>query len=32
MARMGKTPSGQTDLIVFCSGGFEDVDSAKSEG
>jgi hypothetical protein len=32
MARMGKTPSGQTDLIAFCSGGFEDVDSAKSEG
>jgi len=32
MARMGKTPSEQTDLIVFCSGGFEDVDSAKSEG
>ncbi|KAK3118283.1 hypothetical protein QOZ80_9BG0696660 [Eleusine coracana subsp. coracana] len=32
MARMGNNPSGQTDLIVFCSGGFEDLDSAKSEG
>ncbi|GJM88127.1 hypothetical protein PR202_ga04154 [Eleusine coracana subsp. coracana] len=32
MARMGNNPSGQTDLILFCGGGFEDLDSAKSEG
>ncbi|KAK3136013.1 hypothetical protein QOZ80_5BG0426700 [Eleusine coracana subsp. coracana] len=32
MTRMGSNPSGQTDLIVFCGGGFEDLDSAKSEG
>ncbi|XP_062197783.1 uncharacterized protein LOC133900605 [Phragmites australis] len=30
MSRMGNSP--QTDLIVFCSGGFEDLDPAKSEG
>jgi hypothetical protein len=32
MAQMGNNPSGHTDLIVFCSGGFEDLDSVKSEG
>ncbi|CAO2143116.1 unnamed protein product [Urochloa humidicola] len=31
-SRMGNNPSGQPDLIVFCSGGFEDLDPAKSEG
>nr|CAB3488928.1 unnamed protein product [Digitaria exilis] len=31
-SRMGNKPSGQTNLIVFCSGGFEDLDPAKSEG
>lgn len=31
-SRMGSNPSGQTDLVVFCSGGFEDLDPAKSEG
>ncbi|KAK8447147.1 hypothetical protein SEVIR_8G007300v4 [Setaria viridis] len=31
-SRMGNNPSGQTDLIVFCNGGFEDLDPAKSEG
>jgi hypothetical protein len=31
-SRMGNNPSGQTDLVVFCSGGFEDLDPAKSEG
>ena len=30
MSQMGNSP--QTDLIVFCSGGFEDLDPAKSEG
>jgi len=29
---MGNNPSGQTDLVIFCSGGFEDLDPAKSEG
>jgi len=29
---MGNNPSGQTDLVVFCNGGFEDLDPAKSEG
>jgi hypothetical protein len=29
---MGNKPSGQTNLIVFCSGGFEDLDPANSEG
>ncbi|KAL6905722.1 hypothetical protein ACP4OV_003323 [Aristida adscensionis] len=32
MSRMGDKPSRHTDLIVFCSGGFKDVDSEKSEG
>jgi hypothetical protein len=32
MAQMGNNPSGHTDLIVFCSGGFEDLDFVKSEG
>ncbi|XP_062183015.1 uncharacterized protein LOC133887111 [Phragmites australis] len=32
MSRMGNNPSGQTDLIVFCGGGFEDLGPAKSEG
>ena len=31
-SQMGNNPSGQTDLVVFCSGGFEDLDPAKSEG
>ena len=31
-SRMGNNPSGQTDLVVFCSGGFEDLDPAQSEG
>ncbi|CAN6373915.1 unnamed protein product [Urochloa humidicola] len=31
-SRMGNNPSGQTDLIVFCSGGFEVLDPEKSEG
>ncbi|CAM0874422.1 unnamed protein product [Alopecurus aequalis] len=32
MSRIGSNPSGKTDLIVFCSGGFKDLDNAKSEG
>jgi hypothetical protein len=32
MSRMASNPSGKTDLIVFCSGGFNDLDNAKSEG
>ena len=32
MSRMGSNPSGKTDLIVFCSGGFKDLDNAESEG
>ncbi|KAM0864852.1 hypothetical protein ACQ4PT_043674 [Festuca glaucescens] len=32
MSRMGRKPSGKTDLIVFCNGGFKDLDNAKSEG
>ncbi|WVZ88176.1 hypothetical protein U9M48_034724 [Paspalum notatum var. saurae] len=32
MSQMGDNPSGQTDLVVFCSGGFKDLDPAKSEG
>ncbi|KAL6653295.1 hypothetical protein ACP70R_008873 [Stipagrostis hirtigluma subsp. patula] len=32
MSRTGNDPSRQTDLIVFCSGGFEDLDPEKSEG
>nr|CAB3490775.1 unnamed protein product [Digitaria exilis] len=31
-SRMGSKPSGLTNLIVFCSGGFVDLDPAKSEG
>ncbi|TVU27192.1 hypothetical protein EJB05_29785 [Eragrostis curvula] len=31
MARMGNNPSGQTDVIVFCSGGFEDLDQSEGE-
>jgi hypothetical protein len=31
-SRMGNNPSGQTDLIVFCNGGFEDLNPVKSEG
>ncbi|XP_047087572.1 uncharacterized protein LOC124699292 isoform X2 [Lolium rigidum] len=32
MSRMGRNPGGKTDLIVFCNGGFKDLDNAKSEG
>uniref|UniRef100_A0ACD5X7W1 Uncharacterized protein n=1 Tax=Avena sativa TaxID=4498 RepID=A0ACD5X7W1_AVESA len=32
MSRMGSNPSGKTDVIVFCSGGFKDLDNAKPEG
>ena len=30
--RMRNNPSGQSDLIVFCSGGFKDLHPAKTEG
>ncbi|KAL6871021.1 hypothetical protein ACP4OV_014869 [Aristida adscensionis] len=30
--RMGNNPRGKTELIVFCSGGFDDLDTVKSEG
>jgi hypothetical protein len=29
---MGRNPGGKTDRIVFCNGGFKDLDNAKSEG
>jgi hypothetical protein len=32
MSRMASNPSGNTDLVVFCTGGFKDLDNAKSEG
>ncbi|XP_062204392.1 uncharacterized protein LOC133906483 [Phragmites australis] len=32
MSRMGNNPTRQTDLVVFCSGGFKELDSEKSEG
>lgn len=32
MSRMGRNPGGKTDRIVFCNGGFKDLDNAKSEG
>ncbi|KAF0919354.1 hypothetical protein E2562_029302 [Oryza meyeriana var. granulata] len=32
MSQIEKSPSGKTELIVFCDGGFKDLDNAKSEG
>ncbi|KAM3293229.1 hypothetical protein ACQJBY_036668 [Aegilops geniculata] len=32
MSRKRSNPRGKTDLIVFCNGGFKDLDNAKSEG
>ncbi|KAL5205109.1 hypothetical protein ABZP36_009980 [Zizania latifolia] len=32
MSTIEKNPSGQTDLVVFCGGGFKDLDNTKPEG
>uniref|UniRef100_A0A3B6IMU4 V-type proton ATPase subunit S1/VOA1 transmembrane domain-containing protein n=2 Tax=Triticum aestivum TaxID=4565 RepID=A0A3B6IMU4_WHEAT len=32
MSQKRNNPRGKTDLIVFCNGGFKDLDNAKSEG
>ncbi|EMS47224.1 hypothetical protein TRIUR3_25908 [Triticum urartu] len=32
MSRERSNPRGKADLIVFCNGGFKDLDNAKSEG
>lgn len=32
ISRKRSNPRGKTDLIVFCNGGFKDLDNAKSEG